>query len=270
MGDRIRLPILVEPVSTERFRMLEVYEEGELEVLSQPQQTLEEHLIRLEQERVAADSNLETKERELARRHAEIEALNRQLGDYRTRLDETSDRLEFISVRAHLRALRNFWPGLPEDKIDEAVVRLVTHPDFIEIYRNTLVIRDPLRRHEYLLMRALQLGLLDVFVDYRFFDRLAPLGLNIVCPYLRVVPDKDGVYDQCMIDGGEGINALCRGRYDKCVIFDDRTRRFATGELQYVASPKTYKAPELTMSEDERENLERQFLRQIEAYWRDD
>ncbi len=260
------VPYHLEPVSVERFRRLELYREGEREGLTKPQLPLEEHLRGLERRISDSQSDLNRREAELAITQTVVEGLNRKLDDYKRRLDEKSDGLELTSVRAHLRALKDFWPGPPKDKIDEDIIRLVTHPDFIEIYRNTLVIKNPLNRHEYLLMRGLKLGLLDVFVDYHFFDRLGPLGLNITCPYLRIESGKS--FDKCLIDREESIDTLCRGGYDACAIFRDRTKRFSTGELEYVTPPRTYRAPELMMSEDEREDIEKQLLNETESFWR--
>lgn len=203
---------------------------------------------------------------------ARVAELNSRLEEYKKRLDSQVQEGQQAIMQAHLRGLANFWPPKdPKDQMDEAIIKLVTHSNFPEIYRNTLILKEPLRRLEYFLMRGLQLETVNLSMDQtELFVRLAPLGLNVICPYFQYAGKVDNVYDQCLIYGDKEIDTLCSGRYDICKIFKDQTKEFITGEAPYVAPPKTYLTPALELDGIEREQQERQLLSEIEKFWRDD
>ncbi len=216
----------------------------------------------------------ERQEAELAQRRVNEERLSEQLRDYRESLEKASENSQREAIRAHLRGLSNFWPDEnPRDKEDEAVIRLVTHPDFVEVYENALILKTPMDRAEYVSMRGLQLGAIDMAIDFtKFSARLAPLGLNIICPYFRCERNRspDNIrdinpFDICTIDGKD-IQTLCEGKYHDCVIFKDRTTKFSTGELPYQKPARTYRAPQLLIDEDRRDRLERKLLDEIEEF----
>ena len=204
----------------------------------------------------------------------EIEAdLKKQLEIYDDRLKNASSDLQDQIIKSHLKGLLNFWPGHPKDKIDEAVIRLVTSEDFPEIYKNALILKTPVSRFEYILMKGLQKKIVDMISDRtKFFSRLAPLGLGIVCPYfecnrnlLGYAPDQ--LEDKCLIDGKE-YPSLCEGKYYTCALFKDRTTKFAIGELPIIEPKSKYNHPELIIPGNEKDRLERDLLDEIETYWR--
>ena len=216
----------------------------------------------------------EKQEAELKQRRENELRLSEQLREYRERLEQAPETAQRENIRAHLRGLSNFWPSeSPIDKEDEAVIRLVTHPDFVEVYGNALILKTPRDKAEYVSMRGLQLTVIDMAIDFtKFFTKLAPLGLNLTCPYFRCERNRSpenirdiDPFDICIIDGKD-IQTLCEGRYDDCVIFKDRTTKFSTGELPYQKPARTYRAPELLIDEENRYRLERKLLDEIEEF----
>ncbi|MEK6950805.1 MAG: hypothetical protein AABX13_03735 [Nanoarchaeota archaeon] len=263
-----------EPVNAERFARLEIDGESE-ETVQERLQTLELQGLQrgeLQEQVLQLRTSQKRTEAELAQYQVRVQALNQQIEEYQARLGTIDQTQQEAVVKAYLRGLSHLWPAKnPQDSIDEKIIRLVTHPDFVDIYWHTLILKKPLQKHEYLLMRGLQLEILNVHVGYEFFQRLAPLGLNIVCPYLKITSTPQNAFDKCMIEGGdEGIDALCQGRHDVCVIFQERTGKFATGELSYVPAPKVYAPPEIVLPPGERETLEGRLLNEIEEFWRGD
>ncbi len=222
----------------------------------------------------------ELKELKEFKKHAEEKSLEREkkikelstlLNCYKKMLDEHSVEREKEIIKAHLRGLSNFWPeNDPKDEYDEMTVKLVSDPDFIDIYFNTLVIKDGLKRHEYVAMKCLQKEIMDMCHDrIKFFDRLKPLGLNLICPYFEYDENKKDIMDKCLMDGNK-IYTLCQGKHYLCSVFKNLAGKFATGELPYIKPPKLFKSPPIILSILEQQQLERKLLEENESYWRGD
>ncbi len=226
---------------------------------------IKEEIEKLKHDKQLAQEKAEKKQKEIIK-------LNEELDKYKQRLDDIYHETQYKTIRAHLRGLLNFWPEKnPKDEVEEAIIKLVTHVDFVEIYRNTLVIKDLLKRREYIMMKGLELEILNTFMDdSKLFFKLSPLGLTLTCPYFKYDKSEKNNFDKCLIEEGKEIDATCHGRYDICVIFKDKTPKFITGEIPYVAPKRTYNAPELNLTEIERESLENRLLLEIEKFWRDD
>ena len=111
--------------------------------------------------------------------------LNEKIDSYKIDLGKVSSDKQDDIIRAHLRALSNYWPEKnPTNKVDKAVIKLVTLPNFIEIYRNTLILTDYTRRFEYILMKGLEGKAFNTLIDdEKLFVKLAPLGINLIFPY---------------------------------------------------------------------------------------
>jgi len=212
-------------------------------------------------------------ERDLAlgevQKHKEAELeLNEQLEKYEKKLQEVSSNQQFQIIKSHLQGLFGFWPKKdPVTELEKGIVQLVTSDDFIEIYQNALILKTPLSRGEYLMMKGIQKGCLYTTMDYtNVMNELAPLGLRLLCPYYEKTQE---IIDNCLIDGNK-VECHCQGCYDICKVFSDKTTRFATGELNFVTPPKIYKAPELIMDQSKRDHLDKILRDETELYWRGD
>lgn len=197
--------------------------------------------------------------------------LNDQLEAYKKQIKEQIERIDKQKeiVITHLKELSKYWPEKdPKDEYDNAVIKLVTDKDFPKIYKNALILKKSVSKQEYILMNCIEKQILNMFQDFtQFFEKLSPLGLNLLCPYYK--SNKTEIADKCLIDGDE-IYATCNGRHDICVIFKDRSMKFTTGELLYVKPPKVFKSPPIILTALEQEQLEIFLLKKIEEYWRGD
>jgi hypothetical protein len=208
-------------------------------------------------------------ERELKRAEKEKAMLQQQITEYMQRLAQAESDNAIEKLKSHLRGMSNFWPGEPKDDVDEAVLKLITLPNFLEIYRNALVLKKRVQRHEYLMMECLKNNVCDLRMNNaKFFLRLAPLGMNLACPYFELGAKQD-MFNTCSISGSP-VGTTCNAQHDICRGFADSTRDFATGEKQYPKHANIYKVPEPGMDELKREQLESRLLEEIEKYWRDD
>lgn len=179
---------------------------------------------------------------------------------------ETGEQINII--KSYLRGLSNCWLKQKTRSKEEQIAKdLVSEPDFPHIYENALVLQNPISRIEYLLMEGLQRGILDMSIDQtKFLIAIAPLGLNLICPYY--VP-TDNAFNKCTIDGKE-IDAACNGQYWICKPFKEYTQKFATGELAFVKSDMIFHSAEIIISRNEKEDRENELMDRIEEYWRED
>ncbi len=198
-----------------------------------------------------------------------LAALEGQVRKYKEDLHVSSARQQTEVIRAYLCGMSSFWPSNPKDSVDAVVVQFVASPDFLSTYENALILRNPVSRLEYVLMKVRQQGgvVIDIVnVDtVDFFARIAPLGLQVICPYFE--QRKQDTFDACHIEEPP-INALCSGKHYVCELFRTRTAQFAMGEIPYKKPPNAFKGPAVLLSTFERETRERDLQREIEAYWR--
>lgn len=215
-------------------------------------------------------------ERDLEESKSKEKKLLEQLADYETKLKESSSNLQTEVIRAHLQGLLNFWPDRNlKSKEDEAVIQFIAHPEFLDIYENALMIKNPMQRVEYVLIKGNKNGSLNWSIDStKFLAQLSPLGLSVSCPYFDCRSDVnnvlDATLDKCLIEGEPGIDAACQGKYYICRVFQEDTRKFVTGEIPYVAPPRTFKSPKIVVSEEERERREWAVLDEIKKYREED
>src|SRR3989338_8577043 len=167
------------------------------------------------------------------------------------------DQIEKLRIADELKQLEELQRKAHEYKLQiENLTREVEH------YQNFLISKD----------KEKQVELNPTSDDaLQFYAKLAPLGLNLVCPYFKYDPDfsKRNILDQCTIDGEE-VNTTCNGRYDICVIFKDRTSKFATQELPLQKPFVHFNTPSIKISDDEKSDLEYKLKEEIDKYWRDE
>ncbi|MBS3146072.1 hypothetical protein J4471_00050 [Candidatus Woesearchaeota archaeon] len=228
----------------------------------------------IEKLRIADElKQLEELQRKAHEYKLQIENLTREVEHYQNFLISKDKEKQVQLIKAHLKGLSNFWPlNNSLNELDKAICNFVTNPEFPEIYKNALILSNQLDRIEYISMKAIQLELNPTSDDaLQFYAKLAPLGLNLVCPYFKYDPDfsKRNILDQCTIDGEE-VNTTCNGRYDICVIFKDRTSKFATQELPLQKPFVHFNTPSIKISDDEKSDLEYKLKEEIDKYWRDE
>ncbi|MBI5066392.1 hypothetical protein HZA97_09235 [Candidatus Woesearchaeota archaeon] len=224
---------------------------------------------KLEEQKKIEEARKKFEEEKRIQLEQENKVLKERLKKYETRIQGIANTQQEVIIKIHLRLLIKDWPQ-PKDELDQNIIKLITDPDFAEIYTNTLILKDPMRRLEYVFMKGLEKEVFNTLPDNTdLFTRLAPLGLNVICPYFKRREKEEDVFDNCFIEGKKD-NAICHGRHDICVIFKQRTKEFITGEKPFINPPKTYKPPQLLIDEQEREDRERKLLQEIERYWRDD
>lgn len=240
-----------------------------------------DELKKLDEEKKQKEKELEEQrkiaEEEKIRREKELEEdkqikanLNAKLHSLVEKVKETPFDKQDAAIYAHLDKLLQSWPETPKDEIDECVIAFITQPDFIEAYKNALMIKNIDDRYDYVIMRAFISGAKDMSIlNHEFALRLAPLGLSLICPYMKK-DEKSIVGNKCMIEiPHSGISASCNGTaYKRCVIFNDTVPKFISGEIPYVNPPKTHAAPKIVVSEQERERIEDKIEAETEKYWR--
>lgn len=208
-------------------------------------------------------------EKELEEAKKIQENLRELLDAARSGVNQTSSDKQTAVVKAHLEGILQFWPGEPKDELDTRVIKFITHPDFIEAYKNSVMIKDLTLRYNYVIMKAIQTEAVPglMFPWHEFAQRIAPLGLGLICPYIK--EDKTSCTKQkCMLDGGEGIDTTCNGAlYTKCMHFSETTAKFITGEITTIKPPKTYKAPEIVIPDNERRNIVHKLEKETEDFW---
>lgn len=240
----------------------------------------EEELKKEKALRKKLEAALKKKEAEAAKAKAQLESENvevkKLLSEYHKRLEDHVASSNDNIIRAHLRSLSNFWPGEPKDEIDQIVVKLVSHPDFVDIYKTLLVLDNHIHKIEYLFRQTNEKNICGQGIDQKaLFERLAPLGLNLICPYFKnnnLQSENNAnnhCFDACLIEE-EPIHAGCDGRHDICEAFKKTTVKFALGEVDYVKPKCVYKPPVLNMSHTEKSAIKQKVIDENEKYWRDD
>jgi hypothetical protein len=173
-------------------------------------------------------------------------------------------------IRGHIKGLSNFWPEHKTgDKFDEAIVKFLSTPDFINTYINTLILQNTIDKQEYMIMQFYEHRIINTFDDVtEFMRRLAPLGLNLICPYYQRDNGKISNYT-CSMDNN-AVEKLCHGKHDICSFFHDRATKFITGETQRVDAPNTYVVPQIILPQNLQRSMERKIKDELESYWRDE
>jgi len=246
----------------------EMRKEDEIKKLEEEKKKKEKELA---EARRKAEQDKKKYEKELADAKQREENLHGQLDELRKGINHDSSNQQEYVVKAHLEGILNFWPEEPKDDIDHMVIKFITHPDFIEAYKNSVMIKDLNLRYNYVIMKAIQAEAVPglAFPWHEFAQRLAPLGLGLICPYIK--EDKKSCTKQkCMLDGEEGIDTACNGAlYTKCMHFSETTAKFITGEIDTIKPPKTYKAPEVVIPDEERRKIVRELEKESKDFWED-
>jgi len=156
----------------------------------------------------------------------------------------------------------------PVDDEDNAVHKFILLPNFFDIYVNARILQNIGQRREYFMMEGFKHEFYNYLLNSNsFFIKLAPFGLNLICPYFE--PVENSGFDKCYLKK-DGIMASCCAMHYQCEAFKAETGKFAIGETEYVPPLRKYDVPDLSMDPWKKEEKERALYHEIEAYWRDD
>ena len=113
--------------------------------------TIDDSLNEIKQKEELArllEQNIQLTE-DLGRQKITAEQLQKKIFEYEEKLRETVTDQQEQMLRDYVgKVISYFRPGKQTDEIDESIINLITHPDFIEIFKNTLIIQKPTIRHE--------------------------------------------------------------------------------------------------------------------------